>query len=339
MDLTSMSRQPSFINIDSMRQYIINNERKPCQFADNPFIDYDFNLAQLGVKEFTWDQCIDMFKSDVFLEDNKRMIEYFYTKYSKIDSDRDMDINIEQIPFLMDQNNRLQSIKDIYFPAETIGDSGTIDSDNLFVHKTIFNWLNEKPQKGIKQWLINIGVEERTDLAYLRKTIIPNAINYITPKNAITTIKMLFMLFQKNTITKKELDQLKKLNLLTTRKTLVAAERIFFSDQYKPRSQLEDYLKTKEDKFLSFDYVVDNTCKTENDDLTEWRRFFTALGVQEELHPIIFYRKLTSYEAAGCGFCDKYLSTTSPDGKHTVDAFSGLTTVTFMQHTESKNID
>ena len=35
----------------------------------------------------------------------------------------------------------------------------------------------------------------------------------------------------------------------------------------------------------------------------------------------------------GCGFCEKYLSTTSPDGKHRVDAFSGLTTITFMQHT------
>jgi hypothetical protein len=61
------------------------------------------------------------------------------------------------------------------------------------------------------------------------------------------------------------------------------------------------------------------------------------MGVQEELHPIVFYRKWTSYEAAGYGFCDEYLSTTSPDGKHRVDAFSGLTTITFLEHTNSKN--
>ncbi len=38
---------------------------------------------------------------------------------------------------------------------------------------------------------------------------------------------------------------------------------MFFSDQYKPRLQLEDYLKTKKDNFLSFDYIIDH------DDLME----------------------------------------------------------------------
>ena len=80
----------------------------------------------------------------------------------------------------------------------------------------------------LKQWLKDIGIVERTDLAYLHKTIIPNATNYSTSENAIKTIKMLFILFQKNTITKKELDQLKKLKLLTTRGNLVAAEAMFF---------------------------------------------------------------------------------------------------------------
>ena len=62
-DEYKLSTQSSFINIDSMRQYIIYNEKNPSQFADDPFIDYDLNLDQIGVKEFTWDQCVDMFKS------------------------------------------------------------------------------------------------------------------------------------------------------------------------------------------------------------------------------------------------------------------------------------
>ena len=65
-----MSKQSSFINIDSMRQYIIHNEKNPSQFADHPFIDYDSNLEQIGVKEFTWNQCIDMFKSDIFAKNH-----------------------------------------------------------------------------------------------------------------------------------------------------------------------------------------------------------------------------------------------------------------------------
>ncbi|CAF3223494.1 unnamed protein product, partial [Rotaria sp. Silwood2] len=339
MDSASMSKQLSFINIESMHQYIINHAKNPSHYADEPFIDYDSNLNQIGVEKFTWDQCIDMFRSDIFLkthsiEENKRMIEYFYKKYSKIDTDDGIDIGIQQIPFLMDQNNRLQRIKDIYFPADTIVDNGTIDSEYLFVNKTIFAWLNEKIQKEIKKWLKDMGVDERTDLTYLRKTIIPNVAFYITLENAVRTIKMLFMLFQKNAITKKELDQLKKLKLLTTRGTLISAEQCFFCDQYKPRLQLEEYLKTKEDKFLSFDYVTSHNSRKENEDLIEWRRFFIILGVQEDLHPIVFNRKLTSYEAAGYGFCDDYLSTTSHDEKHIVDAFFGLTTITFIQHTQ-----
>ncbi|CAF4011420.1 unnamed protein product [Rotaria sp. Silwood2] len=340
MDSASMSKQLSFINIESMHQYIINHAKNPSHYADEPFIDYDSNLNQIGVEKFTWDQCIDMFRSDIFLkthsiEENKRMIEYFYKKYSKIDTDDGIDIGIQQIPFLMDQNNRLQRIKDIYFPADTIVDNGTIDSEYLFVNKTIFAWLNEKIQKEIKKWLKDMGVDERTDLTYLRKTIIPNVAFYITLENAVRTIKMLFMLFQKNAITKKELDQLKKLKLLTTRGTLISAEQCFFCDQYKPRLQLEEYLKTKEDKFLSFDYVTSHSSRKENEDLIEWRRFFIILGVQEDLHPIVFNRKLTSYEAAGYGFCDDYLSTTSHDEKHIVDAFFGLTTITFIQHTQN----
>jgi hypothetical protein len=74
------------------------------------------------------------------------MIEYFYSKCSIGGAELDL----EQIPFLLDQNNRLQLISKIYFPAETIGDSGTSDSNDLFVNKIIFNWLNEKAQRGIK---------------------------------------------------------------------------------------------------------------------------------------------------------------------------------------------
>jgi hypothetical protein len=277
-----------------MHQYIINNDS---QFAANPFIDYDSNLEKIGVREFTWGQCIEMFQSDIFLqthlpEQNKRMIEYFYSKCPTGGAVPGAEIDIDQIPFLLDQNNRLQLISKIYFPAETIGDSGTSDSDDLFVNKIIFDWLNEKAQKGIKQWLQKLGVEERTDLTFLRKTIIPNASTYSTKENTMKTIKMLFVLFQKGNIEKKELHELKKLKLLTTRGTLMPADQCFFSDQYEPRLPLEEYLKAKEDKFLSIDYVISNIPRRENEDLAEWRRFFSMFGVQEDLHPIIFNRKL-----------------------------------------------
>jgi hypothetical protein len=291
-----------------------------------------------------------MFKSDLFLEthsieQNKRMIEYFYSKYSK----NEAGINMQQIPFLMDHNNRLQLTKNIYFPAETIGDSGTTDSNDLFINKIIFDWLNENTQKEIKEWLQKLGVVDRTDLTYLYRTIIPNASTYITLENALKIIQILFNLFQEDKINEKELDQLKCLKLLTTCGRLIQAERCYFSDQYKPRLPLEDYLKTKEEKFLSFDYVTND--RTKNKNLAEWRRFFAMLGVQEELCPVEFQKKLLNGVAIEYGFYQRYLSTidygfyqrsisisrSSTDGHHSVGAYSGLKTIMFLEHTRSKN--
>lgn len=108
-----MSEQESFINIDSMRQYTIDYYKNSSfQCAEYPFINYDSNLHRVGVRQFTWHNCISMFKSDIFLrthsvEQNIQMIEYFYTKCSNHETSSEIGIHIEQIPFLMDQNNHL----------------------------------------------------------------------------------------------------------------------------------------------------------------------------------------------------------------------------------------
>ncbi len=339
MDSTSMSEQTSFINIDSMRKFIIEyHNESHFQCAKYPFISYDTNLDRVGVRQFTWQNCIGMFKSDIFrethsIEQNKKMIEYFHSKCPHLEKADEIEIPLKEIPFLMDQNNRLQSIKDIYFPGETIGD---FETNVLFVNKKIFKWLNENKQKEIKEWLEKLGVKEPTDLIYLKETIIPNAATYITRDNSIKTIRMLFKIFQNTIFTKKERDQLKKSKLLTTCGTLIPAEKCFFSDQYNPRLRFEEYLKGKEDRFLSFNYIKSENFKEENEDLAEWRRLFTTLGVQEELCVIEFQQKLPKSEAIRHGFCDNYLSKISYD-YHKVEGYSGLITITFLEYTKGKN--
>jgi hypothetical protein len=342
MDSTSMSEQASFINIDSMRHFIIDyykTTNSSFQCAEHPFIDYDSNLHRVGVRQFTWHDCIEMFKSNIFLktlsiEQNKRMIEYFYKKFG---SNSNAEIHIDRIPFILDRNNRLQLSKDIYFPTEIVGSSKrTIDSNDLYVHTSIFIWLDDIAPKEIKEWLQILGVTERTDLTYLQKTIIPNAATYITLGNAIKTIKMLFMLFQKNSIAKREFDQLKSMKLLTTRGSLISANQCFFSDQYDPSLKFEEYLQDKEDKFLTFDYVTSTTHRRENEDLAEWRRFFNMLGVQEELRVIEFQQRMTNSQAIEHGFSYVYLRKISPYGRHGIHGYSELQTITFLQHTKSK---
>jgi hypothetical protein len=277
-----------------------------------------------------------MFKSDQFLktysiEENKQMINYFYSKCPNLEKANEMKIPIEQIPFLMDQHAHLQSIENIYFPAETVGDSGTSDSDDLYVNKIIFDWLNKYPQARIKTWLKDLGVDERTDLTYLRKTIIPNALTYITQENAIKTIRMLFILFQKNHIDKKELNQLTNLKLLTTRKTLIPAEQCFFSKIYDPRLLIERFLIHTEDKFLSPDYLTN--------DVPEWHRFFIAMGVRDEIYLIDYKEKINIQEAIQYGFDREYLTRPSPNGRRPADGYSGLKTIIFLKNTEGELID
>jgi len=322
--------------MDSIRQYTIDYYKNSSfQCAEYPFIDYDSNLHRVGVRQFTWHHCIEMFKSNktLSIEQNTGMIEYFYTKCSKFRATSDVEIPIERIPFIMDQNNHLQLCKDIYFPM-----GKTNDSSNLYVHAEVFIWLDEIAPKEIKEWLQILGITERTDLTYLQKTILSNVTTYITQENAIKTIKMLFMLFEKNSISKKEFNQLKQLKLLTTRRTLIPANQCFFSDQYNPRLKFEEYLQVKEDKFLTFDYITNNTHRRENEDLAEWRRFFSLIGVQEELRVIEFQQKITDREAIEYGFSNEYLSQTLSNKNQRIDAYSGLQTITFLQHTKSKRI-
>ncbi|UJR19795.1 hypothetical protein I4U23_022928 [Adineta vaga] len=319
MDSTLMSKQLSFINIYSMRQYIMTKlTNSSSEYADQPFIDCDPNLLRIGVRQFTWHDCVDMFKSEIFLkthsvEDNISMIEYFYTQFSRIEMGCDLHVSIEQIPFIMDQNNCLQASKDIYFSMEIVKNNSRGNSKDVYVHPYVFNWLNQFAPKGIYGWLQSLGVIERTDLTYLHKTILPNVTTYITLENAIETIEILFMLFEKNSI----------------------AEQCYFSDHYKPRLPLETYLKSKKDRFLSFDYISNSICKKSNDNLAEWRRFFLMLNVQEELRVIEYQHKLTIQDAIQAGFHRQYLKRTSPDGRSQVDSYSGLKTITFLEYTKN----
>jgi hypothetical protein len=343
MDLTSLSEQTSFIGISAMRQVFISNSKgSNLHYDQHPFIDYDLNLAQIGVQQFTWNDAIEMFKSNLFnqshsLERNKRMIHFFYSRHSNVELNEKENLNIEKIPFLIDQNNCLQLIKNIYFPIQTMfNDESKTDLNASFINKTIFDWLNEHGQIHIKQWLQRLGVTERTDLTYLHKTIIPYASTYITLENAIKTIQMLFSLFQNNNIGNNELIQLKQLRLLTTLKTLVAAEQCYFSDEFQPRLPIEEHLKTKEDIFLSSIYLKADNEKNERQNLCEWKRFFLIMGVHENIYLMPFDEKLTISQAIQHGFQPEYVSKYSSYGSRTVKAYSGLKTISFLQHTKGE---
>ena len=346
MDSTLLTKQTTFMNLNSMRNYVVDYYHQTAfDCADDPFIDYNVNLFNIGVRSFHWQSCIQMFKSTIFLQthsvkNNKRMIAYFYRRCSSKSTDehRLRDV-IEQIPFIMDQNGKLQEMKTIYFPRPTIGDGPTDDSDSCYIHKDVFKWLNTFGQNPIKEWLITHGVTERTDLTYLQKTILPNAATYVNKDNAIETVRTLFRLFQNKDINEEHLNQLRQLNVLTTKNNLLPAEQCFFSDKYCPRLSLEEYLEEVEDKFLSTHYLGVFPSVQGSNNVLEWHRFFLNIGVRDELYVVHYKERIEINQAIEKDFLRNFLTRPSPNGRRPADAYSGLKNISFLNRTIGKCLE
>ncbi|MCC8174384.1 MAG: hypothetical protein LIO65_08495 [Odoribacter sp.] len=134
---------------------------------------------------------------------------------------------------------------------------------------------------------------EKTDLSYLKKTILANPSTYITIANAIPTIQTIYKLYLNGEVDKELLNQLGELKILTKNDNLVAANQCYFSDVYKPRLPVEALIA--EDIFLSEAYLFNHSEKD------EWKRFFKMIGVKEGIE-IISYNDQTPVSS----FINKY---------------------------------
>lgn len=246
----------------------------------NPFMPYTTfgnPLKKLGVKTFEWKDIPKLLSHVSFTRQhdhskNILLLEFLKEKSGEEGEDRPISkANLKDWQFIFDHKSKLQKPEDIYFPPA--GDTNWNDpnSELSFVHPNLITWLSSHID--IKIWLESLGVQERTDLTYLRKTIIPNAESYIKATNAIGTIQWLFTLYQKEQIGKAELIQLQDLKLLTKNGSLLSAKECYFSDVYKPRVEFENDLQ--KDTFLTPEYIIEKTS------VKEWKRFFSFMGVKE----------------------------------------------------------
>ena len=329
MDETKFSEK-DFIGSEIIKKFMINKIGEGNQIVENPFIP-NVSIPNINVNTFTWDDVPALFdfpnfKTEHTVEKNIQLIEYFKNslEINELGIDK---ATLKGIAFILDHKNNLNYSTNIYFPTPDTTWNNP-DSEISFLHQDIQSWLREKQL--IREWLESLGVVEKTDISFLKKTVIPNASNHIKKENAIETIQNIYNLYKKEKI-EEELAQLKELKLLTQKGTLIPASKCHFSATYSPRLDIENILD--EDVFLSEKYLI-----LDENNKSEIKRFFKFMGVHEGIEVIRYQGRKSISFLINKGFQDDYFKHFCSHSKWTmrINEYSNVTKVSFLKKTNQK---
>lgn len=268
-----------FISKKTLLNYI--NTDTGNNFSITSFIPYlkpIKTLKQLGVKIFCVEKLDEFFASNIFsdehrVDENFNLIAFLHKQASinqKNDNENDLSNLLKNIPFIFDENEKLQRPELIYFPAVEFSEDF---KDGLCViNKTVLNEINKNHR--IKNWLEDLGVKEPTDLNFIEKTIFGD-IEFITEDNAFKIGRYLFNAHKKGILSDYHYSELGHINILTQQGTLKKALDCFLSDFFEPLLKLENVSDL--DFFVSEKYFQDKDLKS------EWKTFFLKIGVKEDV--------------------------------------------------------
>ncbi len=267
----------AFISKQTLISYINRENNK--NFSTSSFIP-NFGkgvLRELGIEIFKVDDLENFFISDIFsnehqISENFKLISFLFDQADnsrKKDEESDWNFRLKNIPFIFDEDGKLQKPEHIYFPSVEFSED--FKDDIHIVNETVLEEINKN--KRIKNWLEKLGVKEPTDTNFIEKTIIGDS-NYITEENAIKIGRYLFGMYKKGVLTD-YFDDLQNINILTKQGTLKQASECFLSDFYEPNLRLE--------KFCDIDFFVSKNYFEEGDLKKQWNAFFVEIGISENI--------------------------------------------------------
>ncbi len=304
IDFTFLSSEPC-IGEEAISEYINSQYTQDSRinkfFIQNTGFGRDFK--RLGASTFEWNNLKSFLSSEFFVRNHTLEKNILLIKHLKIISDNESiaAVNLDslgEIPFLWDHKGNIVSPRNIYFPTADDDNWNNPESELSFLHADIQRWLS--PNTKLRHWLESVGVVEKTDVSYIRKTIIPNVETYIDQGNAIKAIQDIFSVYRKGHLPEDLLSELKSINLLTTTRSLKPAKDCILSKSYSPRIELEDHLL--DESFVSKEYL------TNIQDKDEWKRFFKLIGVSEGVETALIDQKTNRDSLIKDGFIEKYFS-------------------------------
>jgi len=299
LDFSFLSTQ-AFVGKIPIINYITQNQRDLI-LAENPFPKDLSNtkLRGFGVRSFEWRDFPNMvlmtpiFKQSLTLENNKLLINYLkYQSLSGADS-QISDTILKGWDFIRDHKGNLKAPRDLYFSE--IGLTPDIDSEYSFVHPELEEWIIANTE--VKLWLESLNIQEKSDVTFLTKTIIPNAETFSTNENAIQTIHNISGLLAKGEIGLNTPPLLAKLKILTTKGTLVSAENCYLSNSYEPRVKIEELIE--DDIFISTNYIIGNN-------VDALKTLFKHMGVKEELEIDVIKERVAKQNLIDAGLEQAY---------------------------------
>lgn len=333
IDFTFLSKK-SFIGEKAIKSFIESSgstEKESTKvFIENTGFGYEFK--DLGASVFEWQSLSKFVQSKNFIkthsiENNIELIKHLRALSEKESVEYITIEKLRELLFIWDHKGTLNAPYNIYFPTSNDENWNSQDSELSFLHQKLQNWLSL--DLDTRAWLGKLGVVEKTDLSFISKTIIPNAENYITEKNAIKTMHDLFSLYKKGDLTGDILSKLSNLKILTVHGHLVKASDCFLSNIYTPRLELEGVIK--KDIFVNEQYLNNPQEKD------EWKRFFKLLGIQDGITCIKSDDKISRTELVGMGYSDEYFleedkKFTPAYSTFTADSYSKISNLKFSQN-------
>lgn len=268
-----------FLSKESLVNYLNGTKNK--NFSASSFIPHLHPISvlkRLGVETFEIKDLDGFFASDIFsqehkLSENFSLIKFLYQQQAQNrgndESKADWNMRLKSIPFIFDENEKLQKPEHIYFPS--LEYSNDFSNEISIIHGEVLNEINKN--QNIKSWLERLGIKEPTDANFIEKTIIGDE-DFVTEENAIEVGIYLFNTHKKGHL-KGYYDQLQNLKIMTKQNNLISANEAFLSDVYEPTLKLESYYEN--------DWYVSEKYLNESDLKSEWKTFFLKIGVNDDV--------------------------------------------------------
>lgn len=331
IDFTFLSKK-SFVGEEAIKSFIdsfeLAGKESTKVFIENTGFGHEFKA--LGASTFEWNSLSELVQSTGFIrthsiENNIELIKHLRYLSEKESFENITFEKLRTLPFIWDHKGTLNAPFNLYFPTSNDTNWNIPDSELSFLHQKLQDWLSL--DLDTRAWIGKLGVVEKTDVSFITKTIIPNAENYITEKNAIKTMHGLFSLYKKGDLAPDILSKLSNLKILTVDNRLLKASECYLSNVYLPRLELEGVFKK--------DIFVNELYLTNPVDKGEWKRFFKFLGIQEGITCIKSEGKISRSELVGIGYLEEYFlkddkKFTPAINTFTADFYSNISNLNFV---------
>lgn len=279
IDKTGLSEQ-NFIPTTAIIEFINRETEKTYSVSSfvHPQLESKHKLNSLDAYTFDLENIEDFFNDDIFMKNHKihenfSLISFLFEYVKNLrntDEKTNWEEKLKTISFIKDEKDGLRTPNEIYFPS--IQHSNEFSNEIHFIHSLVL--IDVEKNKDVKEWLIKLGVDEQTEIAFIQKTIIDNP-SFVNIDNTIDVTRYLYKAFKNGILKDSHFRRLKNLLLLTQRGTLVAAQGMYLSNFYKPDFQLEN--------IHDFDMFISSTYPDVNDSVNLWKDLFINIGASEKL--------------------------------------------------------